>query len=99
MPLCCGCSLRHPNVVFVYGVVVPPLEHSEAGENGDGGEQQPPASQGAGMVRAQRNLLACLVQLACSCLLAVRDSSRCPLIWTGHRPPCTTMLTRTSSAC
>ena len=45
-------SLRHPNVVFVYGVVVPALENKEGGENGDSGDAQPgaPIPQGAGMV-------------------------------------------------
>lgn len=54
------CSLRHPNVVFVYGVVVPPLEHSnsddEHGEEGEGQEaREPPrpaaTPHGPGMVR------------------------------------------------
>ena len=47
------CSLRHPNVVFVYGVVVPALENKEGGETGDSGDAQPgaPIPQGAGMVR------------------------------------------------
>lgn len=46
------CSLRHPNVVFVYGIVVPALENKEGGGNGDSGDAQPgaPIPQGAGMV-------------------------------------------------
>lgn len=47
----CLRSLRHPNVVFVYGVVVPPLEHND-GENGDQQHAVQSAPQGAGMVRA-----------------------------------------------
>jgi hypothetical protein len=61
------CSLRHPNVVFVYGVVVPALESKGSGENGDSGDAQPgpPIPQGAGMVRPPQLCAACLSRMSC----------------------------------